>query len=136
MAFEYVLLDDASDKALLAQMLILPSEIYLAESMDVVDVDAIHVARNFVKQTLAQKLKESFLHAYCQLCSDKPYQYQILDVAARSLKNVALDYLTMLNTDEVRAICMKQFNSANNMTDYEAALLAMIFRNQLKKSSK
>jgi len=41
-------LTSAADPALLAQVLTLPSEGYLAEQMEVVDVDGIHAAHNFV----------------------------------------------------------------------------------------
>ncbi|MHB1016170.1 MAG: aminopeptidase N, partial [Desulfurivibrionaceae bacterium] len=43
--------ETGGDKAFLALLLALPSEEYLAEQMEVVDVEAIHAARTFARQT-------------------------------------------------------------------------------------
>ncbi|HSG92626.1 MAG TPA: DUF3458 domain-containing protein, partial [Methylotenera sp.] len=51
--FSAVLTDDTTDPALIAKMLTIPSENYLAAQMAIADVDAIHAARQFVKKSLA-----------------------------------------------------------------------------------
>ncbi len=122
-AFERAL-TSSTDPALLAQVLTLPSETYLAERMDVVDVDGIHAARMFVMRTLAERLRERFLTVYQTLRARERDGYRIepAAMARRALKNVCLDYLMQLDDDGMRALCLEQFHSAGNMTDQLGAL--------------
>ena len=126
-AFGQALTSDA-DPALLAQVLILPSESDLAEQMDVVDVDGIHAARCFVRRILAERLQEPLLAIYQTLHRQERDGYHI-DAAAmgrRALKNVCLDYLMQLGDAALRARCLEQFHTAGNMTDELGALAALI----------
>ena len=59
-AFHGILSDRLADPALLAEAMALPDEDYLAEQMEVVDVDGIHAARKFIKKGLANELKTLF----------------------------------------------------------------------------
>ena len=122
-AFERAL-TSGTDPALLAQVLTLPSETYLAERMDVVDVNGIHAARMFVMRTLAERLRERFLTVYQTLHVRERDGYRIepAAMARRALKNVCLDYLMQLDDDGMRALCLEQFHSAGNMTDQLGAL--------------
>ena len=122
-AFERAL-TSAADPALLAQVLTLPSEGYLAEQMDMVDVDGIHAAHRFVRRTLAERLRESLLATYETLHEREGEGYRI-DAAAigqRALKNVCLDYLLQLDDADLLARCLRQFREASNMTDQMGAL--------------
>jgi aminopeptidase N len=122
-AFGRALASDAHP-ALLAQVLTLPSEGYLAEQMEVVDVEGIHAARRWVQQTLAERLRESLRVTYQALQDQERDGYRI-DAAAigqRALKNVCLDYLMQLPEAESSALCLEQFRSAANMTDQLGAL--------------
>ena len=60
-AFRATLTGGEKDKAFLAEALTLPSEAYLAELMEVADPSAIHRARQFVRQGLAEQLRREFL---------------------------------------------------------------------------
>ena len=59
-AFRTTLSDPQLDPALIAQALTLPSESYLADQCETVDVDAIHTAREFVRKRLAEDLFDLF----------------------------------------------------------------------------
>ena len=118
-------LESNLDPALAAQVLTLPSELYLAELMPVVDVEGIHLAREFVRKTLAQRLKQEFVAAYLVNTVFGPYRFDSEDVAKRSLKNLALSYLMTLDDPASRTLCMQQFESADNMTDSLTALYAL-----------
>ncbi len=125
-AFGRALTSDA-DPALLAQVLTLPGETWLAEQMAVVDVDGIHAARRFVQRTLAERLREPLLATYQTLHHHERAGYCI-DAAAmgqRALKNVCLDYLMQLDEPEGRTLALKQFHAAGNMTDQLGALAAL-----------
>ena len=120
-------LTSGADPALLAQVLTLPGEGYLAEQMDMVDVDGIHAARRFVQRTLAEWLREPLLVTYQTLQGQERDGYRI-DAAAigqRALKNVCLDYLMQLDDVDLRALCLEQFDAAGNMTDQLGALAAL-----------
>jgi len=117
-----LLRDDQLDKAMLALMLELPTEAYLAEISDEVDVDAIHQARHYLKQSLAARWRESLIKIYQENLSADSYVYQFDAAARRSLRNVCLGYLITLEDDEVTALALRQFEMANNMTDQAAAL--------------
>ncbi len=125
-AFGRALASDA-DPALLAQVLTLPGESYLAEQMAVVDVDGIHAARRFVQRTLAERLREPLRATYETLRARPGDGYRI-DAAAigqRALKNVCLDYLMQLDDAGLRALCLEQFHTAGNMTDQLGALASL-----------
>ena len=126
-AFQKVLADKSLDKAMVAEMLGLPSEGYLAEQMDVIDVDAIHQARQFVKSSLAASLKEQLLAVYNELNIEKPYTPEADDIAERSLKNTCLGYLVELDETTGVQLAEAQFNAAGNMTDSMAALNALVY---------
>ena len=126
-AFGRALTSDA-EPALLAQVLTLPSESYLAEQMTVVDVDGIHAARRWVQRTLAERLREPLLATYQTLHHHERAGYCI-DAAAmgrRALKNVCLDYLMQLDDAALRALCLEQFHTAGTMTDQIGALAALV----------
>jgi aminopeptidase N len=92
--------------------------------MKVVDVDAIHAVRQFVRHALAQQLRSLFLRTYQSLCTEQPYEIDRESVAKRALKNLCLNYLMLLNEPSLRALCLQQFKTANNMTDKLSALSA------------
>jgi len=110
------------DPALAAEALALPSEAYLAEQMDTVDVDAIHAVRVFVRRALAERLKDSFLDTYRGTYDPGPYSLEPVAMGRRALKNLCLGYLVELDEPSVRDLCMAQFRDAGNMTDVMAAL--------------
>jgi aminopeptidase N len=121
-AFRTLLTSETDDKAVLAEMLTLPSEAYIAEQQPVVDVDAIHAARTFVKQSLAASLRDEFMAVYRANQLDEPYAPEPGQIAARSLKNVALSYLVAIEDEEALELVQAQFNADHNMTDVRAAL--------------
>ncbi|HRX69637.1 MAG: aminopeptidase N [Gammaproteobacteria bacterium] len=121
-------LNSGADPALLAQVLSLPGETWLAEQMTVVDVDGIHMARRFVQRALAERLRDPLLTAYETLHAREQEGYRI-DAAAmgqRALKNICLDYLMQLEEPELRTRCLEQFHTARNMTDQLGALTPLV----------
>ncbi len=121
-AWARVLKDAAQDPAFASEALGLPSETTLAEQMDVVDPDALHAARNGLRRQLAGALREALLATYRSMTIDAPYSPDSASAGKRSLKNLCLGVLMELDDAEVRALCVKQFETADNMTDAMAAL--------------
>jgi aminopeptidase N len=118
--------DGSIDKAMIADMLVMPSEAYLAELTEVADVDAIHQAREAVRLQLTTKLKGLFLSVYRLNQSSVSYSFGSEEVARRALKNVCLAYLMHGPETEAVALCVAQFESADNMTDTSAAIRALV----------
>ena len=125
-AFRALLSGPMSDKAVLAEMLALPSEAYIAEQQPIVDVDAIHAAREFVRQSLALALREEFLSVYDANVTEEPYAPTPEQIAQRSLKNVALSYLMSIEDEQGLALCESQFAADHNMTDVRQALTLLV----------
>ena len=121
-AWARVLKDAAQDPAFASEALGLPSETTLAEQMDVVDPDALHAARNGLRRQLAGALREALLATYRSMTIDAPYSPDSASAGKRSLKNLCLGVLMELDDTEIRALCVKQFETADNMTDAMAAL--------------
>lgn len=123
--YSYLLSNEKSDLFLLAEFLTLPSEKYIGEQMQVVDVDAIHAAREFVMLEIAKKLHQPLLSWYNTLHKSIPYEFTHQGVAERQLKNRCLSYLLLL--PEHRALGMVQFKQSlnKNMTDTMPALMGL-----------
>lgn len=123
--FNLFLNNISGDKFLLAEMLTLPSEKYIGEQMEVIDVDAIFIAREFAITELAKQLEKVFLDIYKKLSTEKN-QFTFEEVGQRKLKNCCLSYLMRLPHNI--ELGMEQFNKAlsHNMTDTEAALINLV----------
>ena len=113
------------DAAMIAQVLTLPSESYVAEFMSPIDPQAIHAALRFLRRSLAETLRKELQHAYDANQDTGPYHASADAIGRRSLKNVCLSYLMELEQAEIMQMCLRQFSSAHNMTDKMAALHAL-----------
>ncbi|MCB1850203.1 MAG: aminopeptidase N [Gammaproteobacteria bacterium] len=121
-AFRSALNDPVADKALLAEVLTLPTESYLGDQMEQVDVDGIHRSREWLKQLLATELRSELLQVYHANQETGDYDLAPLSIARRSLKNLSLNYLMQLSEEELQALCIEQYHLRHNMTDVMAAL--------------
>jgi aminopeptidase N len=121
-SFSRTLAEQRLDRALVAEALMLPSESYLADRLQSIDVDAIHESRQSMRVGLAHALDEELRQVYRANLSNEPYRYDAESAGRRSLKNVCLSYLMELNDAELRGWCMSQFQQADNMTDVLSAL--------------
>ncbi|MCH4810169.1 aminopeptidase N [Vreelandella neptunia] len=125
-AFKALLTGPMSDKAVLAEMLTLPTEAYIAEQQPIVDVDAIHAAREFVRQSLAVALRDEFIAIFEANVTEEAYAPTPEQIAQRSLKNVALSYLMSIEDEQGLALCKEQFAADHNMTDVRQALTLLV----------
>jgi len=120
------LTDAKADLAMLANLLLLPPEAYLAELAVPVDVEGIHAVREQVRGVLARELADLFGKVYHANVSAAPYRYEAAAIAQRTLKNTALNYLMLLEDPAWFAVARQQYDNANNMTDQSAALRALV----------
>lgn len=130
-AFRDLLTRHTDDHAVLAEMLALPSEAYMAEQQPLIDVDAIHAAREFMRISLADALRDAFLAVYhANDLGDTQYAVTPDQIGRRSLKNIALGYLMALEDSEVVDLCKAQYKKGHNMTDVRQALTLLVHSDQ------
>ncbi len=123
-AFQRMMSDPALNKALLARALAIPSFQYVAEMMDVIDVEAVFVARETLQRTLAERLQPLWAGLYADNAS-QGFRLDPEAMGKRFLKNLALSYLMYLpGAGETHA--HEQYNAADNMTDQLAAFRALV----------
>jgi aminopeptidase N len=120
-----VLAQADADPAFAAEILTLPSEATLAEQLAVVDPEALHAARNGLRRFLAEHLGPALQECHERHAPRGPYRPDTAQASRRALRNLCLGYLTELDTPETRALALRQFEAADNMTDQFAALAAL-----------
>ncbi|MBC3929110.1 aminopeptidase N [Undibacterium sp. CY21W] len=135
-ALRNTLNDESLDPAFRELMLTLPSEAMIAEAFDVVDPQAIHTARQFVRATITRHLKADLLHAYETHQTPGKYRPDAVSMAKRSLKNLSLSYLLEWADESTFDLGYVQFKEAANMTDRLAALAALTNFNGTEKQKK
>ncbi len=121
-----LLTQDWPDKSYLSLLIKLPDETFLASQMQIIDVIAIHQARESVRKILAEQLQHPFMAHYDANNEDLSGRFDSDAIGSRRLKNICLYYLTTLENEQVYQMATTQFDSAANMTDQIAALSAIV----------
>ncbi len=121
-ALGQLLTENSLECAFVAEAIRLPSEAYIGDQMKVVDVEAIHWAREGLRQTIAKQLKNLLIDSYHAHSSDRLYSPDAEESGRRSLRNGVLNYLISLDDPEMLDLCINQYRSTDNMTDRMAAL--------------
>ncbi len=119
-----VLEDDALDDLMRGELLVLPSESYLAETMPIADPGRIHEERQSLREYVGSQLEDAFAGMHeraCAVQSDLSPQAR----GARKVKTQALMYLAAGNPDHGRALAWAQYEAADNMTDRQGALMVL-----------
>ena len=120
-----VLSDQSLDPAMVNLMLQLPSEAQLHEQAEIIQVQAIHRAREFVRQSIASALQAQLVNTHQRLIETQAYAPEADQIGRRALRNCALGYL--MNVEGLGSeLAWQQFINASNMTDKAAALSALV----------
>jgi aminopeptidase N len=114
------------DENLLAELLLLPNEKDLEEHFEKIDVQACISASEQLVKNVATALEKLLLSRVSNISQIMEYEYNATEVARRRLINVSLNLLCVLDKPEYRKIAVKQFESANNMTEQVGAINALI----------
>jgi aminopeptidase N len=125
-AMRRTLADADRDPAFAAEALTLPSETFLADQLEVVDVDGIHIAREVARVALARALEAELAAAYRELGDAGPYSIDGRAIGRRALRNTSLAYLAAADAAKGAALAMTQFEVGQNMTDVLAALTVLV----------
>src|SRR5436190_3587557 len=119
------LADRAADPALLALALTAPEPAYLAGLVQVIDVDALVAAREFVVREIGRATRSAFEETYALHRPKVPYAPTQAQTGPRMLRNACLRYLAAVDDEPARALAVAQFDAADNMTDAIATLAAL-----------
>jgi aminopeptidase N len=117
--------DRELDPAFAAEAVLLPSEAFIGDHMAVVDPVAIRGARETLRQALGRELEPAWRGAYAAAAANR-YEYSPAAKGARRLRTVALNYLIAAGAQDAPGLALRQFDEADNMTDREGALAALV----------
>ncbi len=118
------LVDDKLDKALIARALTLPSLMYIGQMLPVIDVDAIHQAREFIYSQLTVSLQGELSDIY-NVNAQSEFDLSPESMGKRFLRNQSLAYLMYLKNDGEQ-LALTQYENADNMTDQMAAFKSLL----------
>ena len=122
-ALRQMLKSAAADPSFAAQAMHLPGEADMAREIATdVDPDAIHVAREALREALGIALQDELLGTYRQVTDHGPYSPSAEAAGRRSLRNMALDLFAAGDRSQGVELAMTQFAEATNMTDMMGAL--------------
>ncbi|MFC1747438.1 aminopeptidase N [Pseudomonadota bacterium] len=125
-AFQEILSSDSLELNFKAMALTLPSENYIAGNMAVVDPEAIHEARWFLRTMLAKEHCTLLEQNYAQHSSDSKYVVDADNVGRRAVRNVCLAYLSTQASSDAINLCYEQYSQGQNMTDVMAAMRCLV----------
>jgi aminopeptidase N len=87
----------------------------------VVEPQAIHDAREALRSAIGAELETLWRQAYAANAGNR-FEYSPAGKGARRLRTVALGYLMSAGAEDAPALAMRQYESADNMTDRQGAL--------------
>ena len=132
-AFHDLLARSPLDTALVAEMMVLPGEKYIAEMLDQVDMQKLREVRETLKFEIASGNESQLLEHYENSIDSGEYQLHPDAIARRHLKNICLAYLLHLEQPGYFELCETQFEQADNMTDQIACLQMVVhYRHALR----
>ena len=123
-AIAAVLADPALDDSMRGELLVLPSETYLAETMLVADPGRIHDERQALRAAIGGALEKEFV-ALHERASAVPYSLSAEARGARKVKTQALIYLAAGNPELAADMAAAQYDGADNMTDRQGAMMVL-----------
>ncbi len=130
-AFERILIDEQTDPAFLASALVLPTETWIGQQLEVIDPDAVFLVRLHFRYQLGLQHRDDFYENYHSLGTEGSYQYSAEDAGRRAMRNCCLAYLLTAEPGEmieqdILELGLEQYHQADNMTDVSAALAGVV----------
>ncbi|MEM1195397.1 MAG: aminopeptidase N [Pseudomonadota bacterium] len=126
-AYRAIVTDEAVDDSMRGELMMLPSETYLFEAMATgdrkADPGALHKQRETLKATIAAALKPDLDALYAR-CAAVPFS-DPKGVGARKVATQVLVLLAASDPERAAELAAQQFDSADNMTDRQGALMVL-----------
>ena len=124
-AIAATLKSNALDPSFKGEAILPPSESLIADRMDVVDPDAIHSAREQLREAIGGELSIE-LHAAHRLGGAEGHELSPRAKGIRRLRTVALGLIAASDESQAAALAKAQFDAADNMTDRQGALGVLV----------
>ncbi|TPM61234.1 aminopeptidase N [Mesorhizobium sp. B2-2-4] len=119
--------DETLEPAYRALALSLPGETDIARDIGKnIEPNAIFAAREALALAIARASRDAFAGLYERLADAGPFSPDAASAGRRALRNVMLDYLSLLS--DGAGLAAEHFRSATNMTDRAAALTVLAHR--------
>ena len=125
-AWGVALADSAADESLLARMLQLPSEQYLADQLVEVDPQLLRVVREQALRQLLVAHRDQLARRYASYTNTGDYSLDPVAVGRRRLAHGCLALLMLEPDQTLLDRCLRQYQQAGNMTDRLAAFTALV----------
>ncbi len=123
----YVLRNPPVDQAMLAELLSVPSESYLVDSLgNDVDPNAVSNKRKQLMQYLSVALQSELLEHFEQTSTSESFSLDAKAMSKRALHNKTLGWLMYTDSSSVVDLARSHFENAKNMTDQQAALVSLV----------
>ncbi|WP_095012440.1 aminopeptidase N [Tsuneonella mangrovi] len=123
-ALKAVIADETLDDSMRGELMMLPSQTYLAEQFLVADPGRIHAEREALKAALGQAL-EGDLVALHGRASAQPATLDHAGKGARKVQTQALVFLAAGNPERAAKIAAAQYDAAETMTSRQGALMVL-----------
>nr|MCU0890465.1 aminopeptidase N [Sandarakinorhabdus sp.] len=117
--------DPGLDAAFKGEAVLLPTEAFIGDAADMVDVEGIHRRREAARRAIATELEPLWWDAY-HAHKDAGAALTPEAKGARRLASVALGYLVTAGSDAAFAVARRQYDTAATMTDRMGALTALV----------
>ncbi|MCB2087505.1 MAG: aminopeptidase N, partial [Sphingomonadaceae bacterium] len=134
-ALQAVLADDALDDLMRGELMILPSQSYLAEQLLVADPGRIHAEREALKARLGHALQAELV-AMHERASVVDFSLDAEAKGARKVKTQALVYLAAGNPGLAAEMAAAQYDAADNMTDRQGALMVLTGLDSVERTAR
>jgi aminopeptidase N len=125
-AFRHILLDNALDMDLRAELLTPPGFEEVIASLHEVDVLAVELVRDKFRHQLGLTLYEQALATYEQLWLMEDHSMNGQAYGRRKLRTICLWLMMKANENEAITLCKKQFSLAKTMSDQIAAFALLV----------
>jgi aminopeptidase N len=116
--------DPALDQAFVGETVLVPTESFIGDQMETVEPDAIHAVRERLRQRLGRELEPQWRSAYAATAASC-FELSPAAKGARRLRTVALGFLMASGAADAPALALRQFETADNMTDRQGALTVL-----------
>ena len=117
--------DEALEPAFVAEAVLPPSDAFIGDQMLVVDPEAIHLARERLRQALGSALAAEWRAAFERHRTNR-YADTPDGKGGRRLKSIALGYLMAAGAADAAGLARQRFDSADNMTDRQGAMTVLV----------
>ncbi|QKG70990.1 aminopeptidase N [Erythrobacter mangrovi] len=119
-----VIADATLDDLMRGELLLMPGQTHIAEQMLVADPGRIHAEREALKAAVGAVLAEDLVAMHAR-ASTLPFTMDAAGKGARKVKTIALTYLAGADPERASALAASQYDSADNMTDRQGALMVL-----------